>query len=114
VPHRLLQLRHAHPAANLRLLGVGVQVPAEERDDLQQFLPVFADSGGMLIGLSGEEEVDVAVVEGCALGGHGGALLADAAVADFAVVATHEPGDGPFDHRAVLPVAPARRSGILQ
>jgi hypothetical protein len=37
-------------------------------------------------------------------------VLADAAVADFAVVATHEPGDGPFDHRAVLPVAPARRS----
>jgi hypothetical protein len=31
-------------------------------------------------------------------------VLGDAAVVDFAVAASHEPGQGPFDHRPVLPV----------
>jgi hypothetical protein len=39
-------------------------------------------------------------------------VAADAAVAEFAVAASHEPGDGPFDHRPVLPVGLLERVGF--
>ncbi len=39
-------------------------------------------------------------------------VLGDAAVANFAVAALHEPGDATFDHRALLPVGLLERVSV--
>ena len=59
-----------------------------------------------------EAEVDEAsqVDRGAAVG-EPDAVAGDAAVADFAAAAAGEPGDGAFDHRAVLPVGLGERGG---
>ena len=53
------------PSSRVDAVGfaVGVQVPAEERDDLAELVLVLADRLGVLVRLAGEEQVDVGVVE---------------------------------------------------
>ena len=75
--HRRLQVVDAHAPVDLRLFGVRVEVPAEERDDLEELLLVVANGLGVLVRLPGEEELDVFVVEVGPLRGCGRPLLVE-------------------------------------
>jgi hypothetical protein len=67
---------------------------------------------GSVVLMEAEVEQSAQVQAGEAVVQHPQIVLGDAAVADLAVAAPHQPGDGPFDHRPVLPVGPAGGFGL--